>query len=364
MFFITYAKNFFIPPSDYGIGSPNAIRPFADALNSAAGGRDKVVFVNSGFTGGEIENVIGQLSDQVRDAGLQAITVRQEVDLLKTCQSSLRGASTCYGAVAFHSSPDEGNGGSWNYTIRSDGALGEEIYVGKSDNDVQIYILPFQRAVDQAIVSTSGAQATPQINEYPYTERTQQERDERIRQLYMGALINIMGVALYIGVCGVTYQLTGQMAEERERGISQLVEAMSPARKPWHTQFARLLSNHIAFDIIYFPGWVIMGLIVWALAFRSSNAGILIIFHILAGLSLTSFSIFGGAFFRKAQLSGITIVIIPILLAIIAQVAGITGTGAVYILSLIFPSMNYVFFVIYVARFERDKHGQGCTKLQ
>jgi ATP-binding cassette subfamily A (ABC1) protein 3 len=54
MFFITYAKNFFIPPSEYGIGSPNAIRPFADALNSAAGGRDKVVFVNGGFTGGEM----------------------------------------------------------------------------------------------------------------------------------------------------------------------------------------------------------------------------------------------------------------------------------------------------------------------
>jgi ATP-binding cassette subfamily A (ABC1) protein 3 len=178
----------------------------------------------------------------------------------------------------------------------------------------------------------------------------------------MGALINIMGVALYIGVCGVTYQLTGQMAEERERGISQLVEAMSPAKKAWHTQFARLLANHIAFDIIYFPGWVIMGLIVWALAFRSSNAAILVIFHILAGLSLTSFSIFGASFFRKAQLSGITIVIIPILLAIIAQVAGPFGTGAVYVLSLIFPSINYVFFIIYVARFERELVGVNMVK--
>jgi ATP-binding cassette subfamily A (ABC1) protein 3 len=362
MFFITYAKNFFIPPSEFGIGSSHPIRSFPNALDVATGGRDKVVFVNNGYTGGAIENVIGQLSNQVRNAGLQAITVRQEVDLLTTCKSSLRGASTCFGAATFHGSPNEGSGGGWNYTMRADGALGGQIYVGQDDNDIQVFILPFQRAIDQTIASVSGNQGVPQVDEYPYTDRTQKERDERIRTLYMGALINIMGVALYIGVCGVTYQLTGQMAEERERGISQLVEAMSPAKKAWHTQFARLLANHIAFDIIYFPGWVIMGLIVWALAFRSSNAAILVIFHILAGLSLTSFSIFGASFFRKAQLSGITIVIIPILLAIIAQVAGPFGTGAVYALSLIFPSINYVFFIIYVARFERELTGVNMVK--
>ncbi|KAI4909689.1 uncharacterized protein J4E92_010607 [Alternaria infectoria] len=362
MFFISYAKNFFVPPSEYGIGEPSLIRSFPDALSAAQGGRDKVVFVNNGHTGGDIQDVIAQLSTQVRDAGLQAVTIQQDVQLLSTCESSLRGASTCYGAVSFLSSPSQGQGESWNYTIRSDGALGEEIYVGQDDNDVQIYILPFQRAIDQAIASVEGSAAIPATDEYPYTERTQQEYDDRIRTLYMGALINIMGVALYIGVCGVTYQLTGQMAEERERGISQLVEAMSPAKKPWHTQFARLLSMHIAFDIIYFPGWVIMGAILWALAFQTSNPAILIIFHILAGLSLTSFSIFGAAFFRKAQLSGITIVIVPILLAIIAQVAGPFSTAAVYVLSLPFPSINYVFFIICVARFERQLVGMNLVQ--
>ncbi|KAL6709632.1 hypothetical protein ACN47E_001060 [Coniothyrium glycines] len=362
MFFITYAKNFFVPPSEFGIGNPTLIRSFPDALNAATGGRNKVVFVNNGNIGGQIEQVIEQLSGQVRNAGLEAITIQQEVELLTVCESSLRGASTCYGAATFFSSPTEGGGQGWNYTLRSDGALGETIYVNRENNDVQLYILPFQRAIDQAIASIDGSQTIANTDEYPYTERTQQEYNDRIRTLYMGALINLMGVALYIGVCGVTYQLTGQMAEERERGISQLVEAMSPSKKAWHTQFARLLSNHIAFDIIYFPGWVIMGFIVWALAFRTSNAAILVIFHVLAGLSLTSFSIFGAAFFRKAQLSGITIVIIPILLAIIAQVAGPFGTAAVYILSLLFPSINYVFFIIYIARFERQLIGTNLVK--
>jgi ABC-type multidrug transport system ATPase subunit len=361
MFFITYAKNFFVPPSGYGIGSPTLIRSFPDALNAASGGRDKVIFVNNGYTGGEIEEVIGTLSTQIRDAGKEPITIEEEIGLLTACESTLRGASTCYGAVVFHSSPGEGQGQNWNYTLRADGSLGDTMFVDNNDNDVQIYILPFQRAIDQAIASAEGS-TVPEVEAYPYTDLTADEYDDRIRQLYMGALIDIMGAALYIGICGVTYQLTGQMAEERERGISQLVEAMSPAKKAWHTQFARLLSMHIAFDVIYFPGWIIMGIIVWGLAFRTSNVALLIIFHVLAGLSLTSFSIFGAAFFRKAQLSGITIVIIPILLAIIAQVAGPFGTAAVYILSLLFPPINYVFFIIWIARYERQLIGANLVQ--
>ena len=153
MFFITYAKNFFIPPSQFGIGNAAPIRSFPNALAAATGGRDKVVFVNNGYTGGDIDNVIGQLSNQVRDAGLQAITVEQEVELLTTCAGSLRGASTCFGAATFHSSPNEGGGPAWNYTLRADGVLGSQVYVDQEDNDVQIYILPFQRAIDETFES-------------------------------------------------------------------------------------------------------------------------------------------------------------------------------------------------------------------
>src|SRR5690348_13780671 len=110
MFFITYAKNFFVPPSEFGIGSPTPIRSFESALNAASGNRDTVVFVNNGHTGGDIERVIGTLSDTVRGAGKIAMTVEQDVDLLTACASSLRGASTCFGAVSFQSSPKEGEG--------------------------------------------------------------------------------------------------------------------------------------------------------------------------------------------------------------------------------------------------------------
>jgi len=48
------------------------------------------------------------------------------------------------------------------------------------------------------------------------------------------------------------------MASERELGMSQLIEAMTPNKHRWHTQAARLLANHLAFDIIYLPSWVVV----------------------------------------------------------------------------------------------------------
>lgn len=354
MFIISYAKNFFVPPSQFGIGSPTPIRTLAQGLRASSGNHNKVVFVNNGFTGGDIESVINAVSNEVTQAGKTAEVVQLETDLLTSCASSLRGATTCYGAVVFHSSPTEGALRTWNYTLRADGAFGERIFVDKTDNDVELYILPLQRAVDAAIGAVSGnATAAPTIDEYPFTDLTAAERDAEIRRLYMGALIDILAVAYFIGVCGVTYQLTGQMASERELGISQLVEAMTPAPKRWYTQAARLLSNHLAFDIIYLPGWVIMGAILRALSFVHTNYGLLIVYHLLAGLALSSFSLLGASFFNKAQLSGISVTMFCVILAIIAQVAGPFGTGATAILSLLFPSMNYVFFIIYLARFEK-----------
>ncbi|ROW12585.1 hypothetical protein VMCG_00338 [Cytospora schulzeri] len=362
MFIISYAKNFFVPPSTFGIGSSTPIRSLEGALAASTGGHDKVVFVNNGHTGGDIESVIKAISARVEGAGKTVEVVEQNVELLTRCASSLRGATTCFGAAIFHSSPTEGEGGIWNYTIRSDGAFGQRIFVDRTSNDVEIYTLPFQRAIDQAIWSlssdgTTTSLASDTISEYPFTDETAAERDALVRRLYMGALIDILAVAYFIGVCGVTYQLTGQMALEREVGISQLVEAMSPAKKYWHTQAARLFSNHLAFDIIYLPGWIIMGAIAQSLSFVHTSSGILIVYHILSGLALSSFSILGASFFNKAQLSGITVTMTAVILAIIAQVAGPFSTGATAVLSLLFPSMNYVFFIVYMAQFERKAMG-------
>ncbi|TVY82069.1 ABC transporter A family member [Lachnellula suecica] len=358
MIFLSYARNLFIPPSDYGIGSSHPIRSLTEGLKAASGGRNTLAFVNNGLAGGDIDQVIDAVAQPASAIGTTVVRLTQEAQLLDICRSSLRGATTCYGAVVFESSPTEGEGGLWNYTLRADGVFGEQIYVDRTTNDVEIYLLPLQRAVDEAIASlnaTVNTAALPStVYEYPYTSLTQAERNTEIRVNYQGAIINILGVAFLIGMVGVTYHLTGFIASERELGMSQLIEAMMPNLKRWQPQVARILSYHLAFDMIYTPGWVIMGVVLGVGVYAQTSMAIVIIYHLLAGLSLTSFSILGASFFKKAQLSGITMAIVTLLLGVLAQVIDKTNSGTVAILSLLFAPCNYVFFIVFMSRYERQ----------
>ena len=105
----------------------------------------------------------------------------------------------------------------------------------------------------------------------------------------MAALIGVLAVAFFVGICGITYQLMGRMASERELGMSQHIKAMTPTTRSWHTQAVRSMSNHLASDIIYLPGWIIISTIIARLAFPVTSVAALIFYHILAGLSLPSF---------------------------------------------------------------------------
>lgn len=163
-----------------------------------------MVFINNGFTGGDIEAVIDTVAAEVRAAGKIAKVLSQETDLLTVCRSTLRGVSTCYGAAVFYGSPTEGPGGMWNYSLRADGGLGIKIDITNAENDVEIYPLPLQHAIDFSIAShnnTVDQSALPrQVNEYPFTSKTQQQRNNDIRTRYMGGIIQILGVAFFIGI--------------------------------------------------------------------------------------------------------------------------------------------------------------------
>ena len=317
------------------------------------------------MTGGDIDRVIDQIGDVARGAGKQVQILPNEDDLLTVCRSSLRGASNCLAGIVFHSSPSEGpDGAGWNYTMRADGALGSKIVVNRQDNDPELYVLPLQHAVDFAIAGinqTVDHAALPDVDEYPYTSATQEQRNTNIRIRYMGALINILGVAFFIGICGILYQQVGLQAAEREIGMSQLLEAMMPNTQRWQPQAVRLLSYHVSFTMLYAPGWIIMAVILQIGVFARTSIGIVLILHLLTGLSLASFGLFIAAFFKRAQLSGITAVLLSLVLGIIAQVAD-ASNGAVIICSLLFPSMNYTYFIILMARWEAQDMGTNLVK--
>ncbi|XMA18816.1 hypothetical protein WAI453_011607 [Rhynchosporium graminicola] len=366
MIFLSYARNIFVPPSNYGIGSPSPIRTLAEAIQAAGAGRETLAFVNNGLSGGDIDRVIDTLSASATAAGAKVARLSTNAELLDTCRSSLRGATTCYGAVVFQSSPTQGPGGRWNYTMRADGGFGERIYVGRTTNDAQIYLLPLQRAVDYAIASldaTTDQASLPQtVLEYPYTSISQKQRETDIRVNYQSAIINILGVAFLIGMVGIAYHLTGFIATERELGMSQLIEAMMPNLRRWQPQVARILSYHLAFDIIYLPGWVIMAIVLAVGIFARTSIAIVIIYHVLAGLSLASWSILGASFFKKAQLSGISMALITLLLGVLVQVLKFESSGAVAILGLLFVPCNYIFFLTFMARYERREMATNLLK--
>jgi hypothetical protein len=175
---------------------------------------------------------------------------------------------------------------------------------------------------------------------------------------FQNTIITVFAVAYLVGLVGVNYHLSGFIATERELGMSSLLEAMMPNMRRWQPQVARILSYHIGFSIIYFPGWIIIGIILAAGLFTDTARIIPIFYHILAGLSLTSFSILGAVFFKRAQLSGITVSIVTLLLGILAQVLGSTQSASastVAVLSFLFAPCNYVFYIIWLARYEQQE---------
>ena len=109
--------------------------------------------------------------------------MEQDEELFTYCASSLRGVKNCYGAASFQSSPTEGDAGYWNYTLRADGNFGERIYVDQHDNDAEIYILPFQHAIDSAITALNKSSIPSRIDEYPFTSQMARERDITVRHL-------------------------------------------------------------------------------------------------------------------------------------------------------------------------------------
>jgi ATP-binding cassette subfamily A (ABC1) protein 3 len=229
--------------------------------------------------GGEIDAVINKVANAARADGKQVQILAREEELLTICRNSLQGASFCVAGVVFNSSPSEGYGGIWNYTLRADGALGAKIQVTQTNNDQELYALPLQHAIDAAIASSNSSAAESalrNVEEYPYTSLSQEERNTRIRVRYMGGIVQLLAVAFFIGVCGILYQQVGAQATERESQMAQLIECMMPNLRRWEPQFARLLSYHIAFSLLFLPGWIVMSIILSKGVFQQTSVGIVL----------------------------------------------------------------------------------------
>ncbi|KAF5648374.1 ABC transporter [Fusarium sp. NRRL 52700] len=362
----SFTKNLLVPPSEFGIGEPTPLIDLGDALKHASNsGRKKLVLVNNKFTEGNIGRVFGTVTQQFEDAAKSAdvnfevVSIEREQDLRAECPSNLRGLTRCFGAVVMLSSPDQGPGGLWNYTIRADGDFnraGIRFEISKS-NDQQIYLIPLQHSVDRAIslVDRSSTNDLNGTQEYPYTTLTPEERDRQVRTRFQKVIRDWMGVTFLGTVVWITYHLTGFIATERESGMSTLIDAMMPVRKPWLAMVARIIAHHLSFSLIYLPAWIIGSIIVRGGVFAKTSVGIVLVFHVLTGLAFSSISMLFASFFRKAQLSGITAILVVALLGILSQTLSSPGTVPVAVLSIFFTPCAFVFFIRNMAWFEESE---------
>ncbi|KAM3494355.1 hypothetical protein MY3957_002363 [Beauveria namnaoensis] len=371
--FFSSARNLFVPPATFGIGDVRPLMPIKDALQRGSdAGRTKLILVNNGHAGGNIDKVLNDVANIVQNAnaGVAVVRVSNEKEIPGQCRSTLRGVTACFNAIVFRSSPDEGNGAIWNYTIRTDAAFYQEpmrIRVDKGDNVEQIYMIPTQHMVDRAIAKIANpSQQDPlaSVQEKAFTSHTGEERLAQTRRLYHKSIINFMGVAFITTILWISYHLTGYIATERETGMSQLIDAMMPVRKPWMAMFVRLLAHHWSFSLLYAPGWLAGSFIIRHGVYTNTSYVILIVLHILAGLAFASMSIMIACFFKKAQLSGIAATLSMLLLGILAQALTKPGTEVVTSLSVLFAPCAYVFAIIHMSWFERYGKPASLTSIQ
>lgn len=94
----------------------------------------------------------------------------------------------------------------------------------------------------------------------------------------------------------------------------------------------------------------------WAEVFRSSSVLVSLFWQILTGMSITSASIFAAMFFPGPQISSICSTLGFLILGFIGLLVdkGNPPSSAVAVLSLLFPSMNYLFMIGYMCRYEEQ----------
>lgn len=246
MVLLSNIKNFLIAKNGFSVGSPQPVQSLANNILN----NQKLVFVQPDGLGPDVAEVVQTLADPIR-ADRQLIFLTDPNDLLTTCRESLQGLSDCFAAVVFNDSPlTKGKNGIWNYTIRTDSALsGGKFFANRHDSDEQHINLPFQVAIDNAITNSS---IIP--NEYMYTSISQRTQDDDIRKTYQGLIISTYGIAFFIGIVSSIYHQVGMITTERESGMAQLIDAMGGS------SVARVYSYVFAFNIIYLPAWIVLGI--------------------------------------------------------------------------------------------------------
>ncbi|KAI0425541.1 hypothetical protein F5Y09DRAFT_352165 [Xylaria sp. FL1042] len=336
-------QNFTKNQNRYGIGSIHPIKPLQDSLQ----GSKPIVISQASGLGPNFPPVLDRFEKLIGNH--QIIHRVGEDELDSTCPVDYHGHSPCHAVVIFKDAPKSDNASAkWEYDIRTDPALlTYRFNVYNTNSAAEGIILPLQLAIENAITNSTEA---PDLQ--AYTADTQEEEDEDSRKSFQSLALYILSFVFFITMVPVAHHVAGMMTDDRESGMSQLIDAMGGDVSVW----SRVISYVITFDLLYLPTWIILGAVFWHLLLPGQNAGIVIFWQIFTGWSVTSASVFGAAFFKRHAFGSLFVALIPILLAAVAAYTENTKIPSpfsqVVVLSLLFPSMNYVYFFSVITKSE------------
>jgi ATP-binding cassette, subfamily A (ABC1), member 3 len=112
-------------------------------------------------------------------------------------------------------------------------------------------------------------------------------------------------------------------------------------------------SWHISISLAYLPAWIIVALTWHFRIFTNTHILLVLVIHLLLGLSLASWSFFVAAPFGKSpQLAAVASTFLAIVFAIVALVYGKASTTAAFIYTIILPPGFYIFAIRAVCGFE------------
>ncbi|KAJ3549507.1 hypothetical protein NM208_g464 [Fusarium decemcellulare] len=336
-------QNFIADRSRYGVGSPSPIQNLSDSLPNDA----KLLFVQPPKLGSDIAATVKKITDPLKGKA-RIEFVEDEAELLQRCPTSLNGVTDCYAAIIFNDSPLTSSGDKiWNYTIRVSSARSTSTFdINKKNGQRSNDYAPLQLAVENAMTNS-----TKIPDSYMFTRITQDEANELKRRNFAAAILGGLGLVCFLSMISSVFHVIGMVSTERESGMAQLIDVMTGGAAS-----ARVLSYAIAFDVIYLPCWIIFGSLYAHLLTPTSNAGITILWQILSGWALTSASVFFATV--NVRYSAIYIVIIFVLMATLTELLDSQPEyvlpGLVMVLSAVFPSANYIFFLNLLCRYQKQ----------
>ncbi|KAJ8507179.1 hypothetical protein ONZ45_g10435 [Pleurotus djamor] len=356
MMLVESSQLFLIKPNNNGLGTAIEVPSLRDTYDGS------MAFVWADGTDGTSSpspvDIMARVTAGFNERQMNNVKqVATPADIPTMCPQNFNLFSECFVAIAFNNIPEIGGPGApINYTIRADAGL-FHIDVERHTSDFEQRILPLQWAVDQAIIELKTGVQVPVPHEWPFTQATNEEQSRDIRLSFIRGLRTLLVLALFICYVGIAYQLPGSVTNERAELLTAHLKAMGLMDS------ARVLSWHISITAAYLPAWIIVALTWHYRIFTETNAGLILVVHLLLGLSLASWTFFVAAPFGKSpQLAAVVSTFLAILLAIVALVFSRASSGAAFIFSIIFPPGYYIFAIRAICGFENHEIGTNVLE--